>query len=792
MIVLGSNSPSGKYQIANSVRLRSSASASLTRTNASGGSTQIITFSFWVKRGTISSGQYLTTASQSSVANDYIRFESDDTFSVCLNNASTAPTITSSAVYRDPSAWYHIVVAIDTTQATDTNRMKAYVNGVQITSFSSATYPAQNFNMRGFNSSSILQYIGAFRTGVDYFDGYITEAYFIDGQALTPTSFGAFDVVTGVWNPKQYSGTYGTNGFYLKFNDTSNFGKDSSGNSNTWTSNNISNTAGSTYDSMVDTPTNYGSDTGVGGEVRGNYAVWNKLDSWGTVMSDGNLSFYDGGSNAYFSMPCFGKVYFEVACNNLTGGGQMGFCVNHTINTQGAAYSQSGYYGVNYASGSTSYWINAVSDGINHGTITNNTLKFAVDSSTGKVWIGSGSTWFNSGDPVAGTNPAFTLTVSSGDLIYPIGTSASGSYIMTMNAGQRPFLNTAPSGFKAMCTQNMGTPAIAKGNKYFDVNLYTGSASTQSITNSAGFQPDLVWIKDRSSAQDHKLTDALRGTTKALVSDSTAAETTDANGVTAFNSNGFSIGTGTRSYSDSNADSYVAWQWKGNGSGVSNTNGSITSTVNANTTAGISVVSFTGTSGNATVGHGLGVAPAMVILKSRNSATSWGTYHTGVGNTAAIFLSGSGGQNTSSTFFQNTSPTSTVFSIGTDSSVNASQPMIAYCFAPISGFSAFGKFTGNGSADGPFVYCGFRPRYLLIKRFDTSADWFIWDSARDTYNYAFHEIYAEVPNAEVATVTRVNFVSNGFKMTSTNSDSNGGTVAYAAFAENPFTISRAR
>jgi hypothetical protein len=807
MLVLGSNGTSGGYQITNSVRLRASASAYFSRTPSSASNRSTWTYSAWIKKAPIDYNQSMSLLSAGSFGSDLFTIQvTDNGLSVpCIAvygqiSGSAVLQVSETPARRDPSAWFHLVVVLDTTQATASNRVKIYYNGAQVTALTTATYPNQNttFAINNNQATAIGSRAGG---GAPFYDGYLAEVNFIDGQALTPSSFGATDAVTGVWNPIQYAGTYGTNGFYLKFNDTSNFGKDSSGNSNTWTSNNISNTAGATYDSMVDTPTNYGTDSGVGGEVRGNYATWNPLDSWGAVLSDGNLSFYDGGSNTYFSMPCFGKNYFEVACNNLAGGGQFGFCLNHKIATAGAAYGQAGYYGVNYASGAVSYWVNSANDGLNHGTISSNTLKFAVDSSSGKVWIGSGSSWF-SGDPVAGTSPAFTLPVTNGDVIWPIGTSSSGSYILTMNAGQRPFLNTAPSGYKAMCTQNMSTPTISNGAKHMAASLYTGTGASQAINNavnSISFQPDWVWIKSRSAAGSHSLYDVNRGVRDGLFTNVTSAENTEAAGysMTAFNSNGFTVGLENAGSGSVNANgtTYVGWQWKGGGTGVSNTAGSITSTVSANTTAGFSIVSFTGTSSNATVGHGLGVAPSLVILKSRNSSTSWGVYHIGVGNTAALILNNTAAQNTSSTFFQNTSPTSTVFSIGTDSSVNASQPMIAYCFAPISGFSAFGSYTGNGSSDGPFVYCGFRPRFVLIKRYDAGANnWLILDTSRGPYNVIGPNIYANLSNAE-NTPNYIDSVSNGFKIrvpTDADINGSGATYIYTAFAENPFQISRAR
>ena len=787
------------------MRLRSSASAYFNRTPSSSGSQTTWTWSGWVKRGSLPGTNQVLFSSGASTSNALdIYFNSANSLLIEEYNVSTNYYNATSQVFRDISAWYHIIVAVDTTQATSTNRIKIYVNGSQVNSFSTANYPTQNFAYM-INTSSYAAKIGIgaqYTTG--YFDGYLTEINFIDGQALTPTSFGAFDSTTGVWNPKKYSGTYGTNGFYLNFSDNSGatattIGKDSSGNGNNWTPNNISVTnvaAPNTNDSMVDTPTNYGTDTGAGGEVRGNYAVLNPVASTSWTFSNANLTGYGASTSCYFSMPITGKMYFEVYSAALVGGSQMGFVVNATIPTNVNAYTVSGYYGVNYSSSTPSYWINAVNDGISHGTISNNTIKFAVDGATGKVWIGSGSTWWGSGDPANGTNPAFTMTVPTGGLIYPIACCQLSRDTMTINTGQQPFANAAPSGFKAMCTQNMTTPTVSNGASYMAASLYTGTGASQTVSNavnSISFQPDFVWIKSRSAATDHKLTDAVRGATKALISDTTGAETTDTNGLTAFGSTGFTVGTDT-TYNNSGA-TYVGWQWKANGAGSSNTAGSITSTASANTTAGFSIVTFTGTAANATVGHSLGVAPSMIILKSRNSSTSWGVYHVGVGNTAAMILNSTAAQNTSSTFFQNTSPTSTVFSIGTDSSVNAAQPMIAYCFAAISGYSAFGSYTGNGSSDGPFIYLGFRPRFVLIKRTDAGANnWLILDTSRGPYNVIGPNIYANLSNAE-NTPNYIDSLSNGFKIrvpTDADINGSGATYIYAAFAENPFTIARAR
>jgi Tfp pilus assembly protein FimT len=334
--------------------------------------------------------------------------------------------------------------------------------------------------------------------------------------------------------------------------------------------------------------------------------------------------------------------------------------------------------------------------------------------------------------------------------------------------------------------------------------LYTGTLLSNSVSNAVNgvsFQPDWVWVKSRSAATDHKLTDSVRGVTKALVSNSTAAETTDTQGLTAFSSGGFTVGTNT-DYNNL-AATYVAWQWKAGGTAVSNTAGSITSSVSANPTAGFSVVTYTGTGSNATVGHGLGVAPSMVIVKKRSAAgDQWYVYHasnlspsSNAGNNR-VFLNLTAASNQDIAAWNNTNPTSSVFSIGTSTEVNGSgATFVAYCFAPVAGYSAFGSYTGNGSADGPFVYCGFRPRYILIKCTSAAGtDWFIEDSSRETYNPTGNTLQANTASVEGANSPTLDILSNGFKLRCTYSsyNTNGGTYIYYAVAENPFKYANAR
>jgi hypothetical protein len=326
--------------------------------------------------------------------------------------------------------------------------------------------------------------------------------------------------------------------------------------------------------------------------------------------------------------------------------------------------------------------------------------------------------------------------------------------------------------------------------------LYTGTGASQSIANtvnSVSLQPDLVWIKSRSAATDHALYDVIRGAQNRLESNTTDAAVASDNGLTAFGSSGFTVNT--LAQVNTNAATYVAWQWKAGGTAVTNTAGSITSSVSANTTAGFSVVTYTGTGANATVGHGLGIAPSMIIIKQRGSTSDWAVYHSSLTSAAYyILLNTTAAQASGATYWNSTAPTSSLFSVGTATPTNANAATyVAYCFAAIAGYSAFGSYTGNGSSDGPFVYTGFRPRWVLIKNTSGANVWVIYDTARDVYNVAGKELYPNLSDAEFSS-TSLDIISNGFKIRSTSGglNANANAYIYAAFAENPFTISLAR
>jgi hypothetical protein len=795
MFSSNTSSAAGGYQISRSLRFNSADSAYLNRTPASAGNRRTWTWSAWVKRGAFGAAQELFSAV--GLLNDSELFglglNANDKISVGIQ---TVNVLVTTAVYRDPSAWYHIVFALDTPQATASNRAKLYVNGVQVTTFDTTNYPSQNADL-GVNFTSVhglgfLNLSGFFR----YLNGYMTEVNFIDGQALTPSSFGQTNAQTGVWEPVAYSGSYGTNGFYLNFSDNSNttaatLGKDYSGNGNNWTPNNFSVSAGAGNDSLVDTPTPYGVDTGAGGEVRGNYATLNPLKSTKSV-ANGNLTFI-GASGSYvdsvyatFGVTGSGKYYFET-----TGFLVLGFNSSDVNPTTDQTTGRLVYHtsvGAFY-NGST-----AIQSGL------------ATSSSTDVVGVAlnldAGTLAFYKNNTQLGTN----ITISASSTWFPFfqnANTADGN----VNFGQRPFAYTAPSGFKALCTQNLPTPTIGatsttQAGKYFNPVLYTGNSSSRTITG-VGFQPDFTWIKIRDAVDNHYLFDAVRGkgTTymKTLYSNATNAESPGNStsldvGVTDFASDGFTFGSGSLNGNQS-PYTFVAWNWKANGTGSSNTAGSITSTVSANTTSGFSIVTYTGNGTASTVGHGLGVAPSMVIVKQRSaSGNNWGVYHASAGATKYLELNTTIAATTGGTPWNNTEPTSTVFTVGTWNAVNANgSTYVAYCFAPIAGYSAFGSYTGNGSTDGTFVYTGFRPAYLLIKRTDTTGDWIVWDAKRNTYNALNSILYPNLSSAEAtAASVNIDFLSNGFKLRASSSVLISGDFIYAAFAESPFKYALAR
>jgi hypothetical protein len=808
------------YKIEESLRFRSSASASLSRTPASAGNRRTWTWSGWVKRGSFGSWQIFFSAWDGTGGNDTTRldlsFEAAETISI---TGGVTVFRNSTQVFRDPAAWYHIVVVADTTNATAQNRLRIYVNGVEITNWSTNNTVTQNTSLAINNNASHV--IGARgNSPTQYFDGYMSEVYLIDGQALTPSAFGATDK-DGNWSPIAYTGTYGTNGFYVNFRDNTSattMGYDYSGNGNNWTLNgfNVS-TANTTYDIMFDVPEDQD-----GANARSNYCTFNPLSTSSRVtVSDGNLriakdSFADWNTSLSSFLLSSGKWYWEF-----------------TLGTTTNVYFEPGYVspGFNYSSDSfypgrtsNSYAIDANTGNKRTNDTTasygstyasNDVVMLAIDLDTKQIWFGKNGQWGNGSGSFNQTFANSTVAFSSiaTPLIPAVGMYTSENGVA--NFGQRPFTYTPPSGFKALNTFNLSDPTIKQPNRQFDATIWTGDNTTpRNISNAGLFQPDFVWLKSRSNAYQHNLYDAVRGAGAAfsLSSDQSAAEGGNSNVygfLSAFNSTGFQVTQGTagsggapngNAYGNQTSTTYVGWQWNAGGSTVTNTAGSISAQVRANPTAGFSIVTYTGNNTASTVGHGLGVAPKMIIVKVRSTTGAWGVYHESITASRVLYLNVTD-RDDGSVIWNSTTPTSSVFSIGAHPTSNPSgQTLVAYCFAEIPGYSAFGSYTGNGSTDGSFIHTGFRPRFILMKSSTAAEQWSMWDSSRIGYNPVNYFLGAQSSAAEDTTPAGSNsnggpdFLSNGFKMRSTGGSSNtsGGTYIYMAFAEAPFKYARSR
>jgi len=803
------------YEIENSFRLYWNANHNLSRTPASAGNRQTWTLSFWWKRGRISNGQALFgwgNTSQNTVF-AIAGYAGESTWDIYdYNNGTDRMAVSWSNKVRDPAAWYHIVLRIDTTQGTASNRVRLYINGEEADSSGGrSSYPSQNLSL--FANNNTPAYVGRDPYNTNG-DGYYADVNFIDGQSLDPTSFA--ETKSGVWVPKEYTGSYGTNGYFLKFQNSASLGTDSSGNANNFTSYNVS-----TYDQMPDTPTNnFCTMNSAHGPFHGSYT--------GTFR-EGNL-FWEASGNASHAFATFPIVpqddngyYFEVVMDSMDNartyigfvdtedGPATGNGASYEFNTKGV-YSRDGYW----------YGDSGLTNGIQYTAwVVGDVIMVAYKQ--GKVWFGKNGTWFNSGNPAAGTGDIVTaigdtlaskwgtdktwipyVGYNSGfKLNFGADSSFSGSKTRQGNSdenGYGDFYYTPPSGFLAMCTQNMQAPAIdpaedSSPQDYFNTVLYTGTGSTQSITG-VGFAPDFSWFKGRNLAEAHNIVDSVRGDNLRLRPNVTTAE---AVATVTLDSDGFTLGTQTET--NNNGSSFVAWNWKAGGTGVSNTDGSITSSVSANTDAGFSVVTYTGNAtAGATVGHGLLSAPEMIILKNRDRSSDFQVYHKDVTPNAApthvVWLNATSGRQDQSRF-NDTTPTSSVFYIGPNTAENENgEDFVAYCFHSVDGYSKVGKYTGNGSADGAFIYTGFRPAWVLIKRVDSSGSWHIIDDKRLGYNDSNRVLLSNTSDVEQTnySVQERDILSNGFKMRDSNSGTNasGGAYIYLAFAQSPFKYANAR
>ena len=795
------------YEIDQSLRFNDDDSAYLSRTPASTGDRKTWTWSGWVKRSELAPATNTLFGSGTSGTDwCFLYFQNDDKLVFYSYGSAGIFPIRSTPLYRDVSAWYHIVLAVDTTQATSSNRVKIWVNNQQITAFSEAIYPDQNDDLV-INSTS-AHAVGAFLVGspINYFNGYMAEVNFVDGQALDATSFSEFK--SGVWVPKRYSGTYGTNGFYLDFGNSGSLGADSSGNGNNWTPNNLAVT-----DQVLDSPTN-------------NFCTWNPLILASLSLSEGNLRSIPVGF-AFTALTqgtqsvSSGKWYMEF---DTSQGGTNGNCMVGVVGSStflnGAWYSASNGWAIdNNVDGNLYKRHNGTATSLGARASSAVLLMVAVDLDAGKIWFGQNGTWLE-GNPSAGTGASYEdvflevqaatfqySNAGSGDVIianFGQDSSFAGNKTAQGNTdanGIGDFYYAPPAGYLALCTANLPNPVIDPAQDdvpadYFNTVLYTATGNDNLAITGVGFQPDFTWIKSRSAAYSHNFYDAVRGVSKRLQTNLLNAESSPISGVKSFDADGFTLGNDTNDTNFTSGVTYASWNWLAGNGTSSNTDGTIASTVSANQKAGFSIVTYTGDGASTTtIGHGLSKTPEMYIVKNRtDGSTSWMVYSNQIPVANYLILDGNNPSGVAGLW--GSGPTSSVITVTTNSQTNANtKNFVAYCFHGVEGYSKFGSYTGNGSADGPFVYTGFRPAFVMVKRTDTTENWHIQDSSRSSYNWQSATVYANLSNAEYnGTAFEQDYLSNGFKFRTTNAGFNasGGTYIFMAFAEMPFKYSLGR
>jgi hypothetical protein len=798
------------------------------------------TISVWVKRSELndSNGQKILGYQASNAGGTY-QFSGaggggssvNDDFVINDRNATADSAdyiIRTAGLFRDVAAWYHIFIKYDTTDSTPADRIQIWMNGKRVTALNTGDtgYPALNHTTtKIFTASTGLQYIGGDPWGGHGFDGYMADFHFIDGTAYDATDFAEEDTITGQWKPKATSGlTYGDNGFRLEFLQTgtgtptsSTIGADTSGNDNHWTTTNLA-----ASDVVNDTPTN-------------SYATLNPLDKYsGVTLAEGNLKLTSGDyhyARSTFALPSSGKWYWEYYWKDHGYLGGYGIsAADYDLNngpTGKCRMTMGGSWYTSFNSGGLTEFCadQARYGGTNWGTTyeDGDIVMVAVDRDNSKIWFGKNGSWISTSgtpNPATGVDPRNSSVTSTTDWFPTVGTSSTYDGEVYANYGQDPFFAgekasgqdtsqsefyyAPPSGYLSLCTANLPTPTIAKPAEHFDVLTYASSGAKTFDNGTTSMQPDLVWVKARGNAYDHELTDSVRGVTKALSSNATNVESTDSTGLTVFGSDGFTVGAGTN-YSTS---SMVAWCWR------------------KHITSGFDIVEYTGDTTGGTqeisLTSGFGT-PEMVIVKAyyeddlyagNTTSNDWYVWHHKLTDEGYyILLNGTAGQAESDTSMGGDdliNVGSGTVTVGGDAMsgpyLNEHDDMstlyrkyIIYAMKSVAGFSKVGSYTGNASADGTFVYCGFRPAYIMVKKVAGGTSWYIHDTARSPYNYSDLEVIADGSNAEWSVSgesagERVDILSNGFKNRSTNDAWNGSGAEYLfyAVAEFPLKTANAR
>ena len=790
------------YNIPRSIRFNQANSAHFSRTLSSDGNRRKWTWSGWLKLGKVPSGQRFIFSQRTSSSNQCnIQYSSDGKFR--FESGGGKGNAFTTGLFRDPHAWYHLIVTLDSDNSTAADRIIIYVNGERQ---SLDISPSISTGDHGINNNNAQVLGREAQTNSLEFDGYMAEIHFIDGQRKAPSDFAETDSVTGEYKPIKYSGTYGSQGWYYNFSDNSNttaatLGKDYSGNGNNTTPGNISVSSGHGNDSVEDTPTNnWCTLTPLLGKTRSD-----------ATFTEGNLKVQTGSGAGNIGCSigvASGKWYAEFKCTAKSSVHFMiGVASIYGFDGQRQANeSQSNGYGLAYLGGSSSPAGNKMTDGggsssygasYNTGDIIgvaldmdNNTVNFAKNNS----YQGSLSISTSKGDT---QNNFFTFCMGGGQ--------GGTNQTFEANFGASGFTYTPPTGFLALNTKNLAESTIKNGRDYFNTVLYAGNGSNRNITG-FGFAPDVVWVKKRSGGSDrsHQLFDIIRGAQQTFHTDSPSSSHSNNNRLSAFLSDGFSIGNsgGDDGINPSNGQ-LVAWAWDCGSSNVTNTSGSINSTVRALPSAGFSLVQYSGNSNSGTtVGHGLGVKPASIWIKCLQG-DNWMIYHQQMneGNSPEDFymeLNEGDSQKDDSRMMNDTAPTSTVFSLRNDGSTNSSgRTYMAYCFAEIAGFSKFGMYRGTGGNDNnACVFTGFRPHWLLVKKITGNETWCLIDTERDVNNVGGRKLSPNRNNSEDSASggDRCDILSTGFKPRDGAGQfgENNAIYVYWAFAENPFKIARAR
>lgn len=794
-VIMGASGAGGVYVPAGAIWLDGSADY-LTWTPSSGSSNTAFTFSFWTKRAGLGAYGAVLAGTTTAAQSDYIRFGTSNTFET-IGDDGNDWTVVTSAVYRDTTAWEHWVVSFN-----NTTDVRIWNDGVEITSFSTNT---ESGTMGGWLRAT-AQYVGRNGAG-QYFNGYLAEVIALDGTAVTDAlNFGEYDA-KGNWVPIDpttfVTANKGTNGFWLDFANSADLGNDVSGNNNDFTLVSIT-SANSTSDRPADKAED---------DLGNNLEIFNPLEIPGTGSWTGTRTYANGNtkfsasSGAWARMPIAlnsGKWYFRFKATTLQPDGYpaCGVSAPGQPDYDGGWFTGSNGWAMLTGGASTGKPRHNATSGSSLFTFSNGDyVDVAVDMDQGagsnKIWFGRNGTW--SGDPAAGTGEAYSNLPA---IVIPT-TNVAGSSVVETGDGT----GTAPTGFKRLNTYDLPAPTVTKPDNYFNTVLYTGNGTAigsggKAVTG-VGFQPDLVWIKNRDAADSHMIFDAISGATKYINTDDTTQDTgnnpaqaTDTESLTTFGSDGFTVGSNVEV--NTNTENYVAWCMKFGGSGSANASGSISSTVSVAAHGGAALIHHEGTGANGTVGHGMSLAPALMIHKNLDTLNNQIITYCDELSTPAtdyLLLNRSVAKQTGGTSFWNsTVPTTSVFSVGSNASTNnSSDTILTLAFARVPGLIGIGSYTGNASADGPYVVIddggsGFRPAFLLTKDVNTAGDWTLWDSKRNPYNPCDNVLFVEETSSENPSGNNVDFTANGFKVRTGGADVNesGSTFIYLAFAEYPF------